>query len=110
MSIKMKKQDLVEEEKNKDPITLVSNLIERNHEQIALMFFHLFDEDKNGYLNEDELYNFESAMRKHMKLEPIPKEDFHENFAKYDTNGDGKVSKEEFVSMATFVLSPKLPQ
>ena len=63
-----------------------------------------YDKDGSGFLDKAECKALDSAMLKEMGTDPkeMSDADYDETFARYDTNGNGKISKAEY---AVFVKS-----
>eukprot|EP01029_Cantina_marsupialis_P014617 TRINITY_DN32059_c0_g1_i2.p1 TRINITY_DN32059_c0_g1~~TRINITY_DN32059_c0_g1_i2.p1 ORF type:complete len:304 (-),score=70.47 TRINITY_DN32059_c0_g1_i2:266-1177(-) len=65
-----------------------------SEEDVLRFCFYIFDKDKNGYIEEDELNALLDMLHKH-----DPKSNLKVAMEKYDKNGDGRIDFKEFLEM-----------
>ena len=73
--------------------------------QIVDNAFREADTDKSGFIETNELTVVISKIHKKLDLPEPNKEVINEYLKQFDTNKDGKISKEEFVKVVQLMIS-----
>lgn len=84
--------------------------IEDNIKRLMYDSFKRVDADKSGFLEKHELEDVLKRMTKGIGLEDPTNDDVDFIMKELDVNGDGKLSKEEFVVLINEVLLVIKPQ
>ena len=74
-------------------------------------YFNEFDDDKNGYLDRDELKVFLEKFFDTYKIQfPLTEEYVDEVFKKFDDNGDGKIQPDELEGFTMHFVERLIPE
>ena len=77
------------------------DMIEKIIQKKMTQMFEEYDTDRNGVLEEEEIYNAVVDLNSHLELLGIKlnDEDIEKMIHKADINGDGKIQNEEFFNL-----------